>query len=96
MSTALHISVTLLIKIWYVFIWNQFNPKWKGKCEVPVKIINTIGCSIIIKDFIKVIEILTKRAFVSRSGQVKSISLSHSNINIAGAFLYLAILCNRC
>lgn len=95
MSTALHISVTLLIKRWYLFMWNQFNPKWKGKREVPANIINTTGCSIIIIDFIKAIVTLTKRAFFSRPGQVKSISLSHSNINIACAFLYLAILCNR-
>lgn len=97
MSTALHISVTLLIKTWYVFIWNQFNPKWKGKHEVLVNIINTTGCSIIIIDFIKAIVILTKRAFFffSRSGQVKSISFSHSNINMACAFLYLAILRSR-
>lgn len=63
MSTALHISGTLLIKTWYVFLWNQFNPKWKGKHEVLVNIINTTGCSIIIIDFIKAIVILTKRAF---------------------------------
>lgn len=94
MSTALHISVTLLIKTWYVFIQNQFNPKWKGKREILVNTINTTGCSIII-DFIKATVILTKRAFVFRSGQVKSISLSHNNINIACAFLYLVILCNR-
>lgn len=95
MSTALHISVTLLIKTWYVLIWNQFYPKWKGKWEVLVNIINTTGCSIIIIDFIKAIVILTKRAFIFRSGQVNSISLSQSNINIACAFLYLAILRSR-
>lgn len=77
------------------FIWNQFNPKLKGKQEVPVNIINITGCSIIIIDFIKAIVIPTKTASFSRPGQVKSISLSHSNINIACAFLYLAILCNR-
>lgn len=60
MSTALHISVPLFIKTQYVFIWDQFNPKWKGKYEVLVNTINTRGSSTMIIGFEKAIVILTK------------------------------------
>lgn len=65
MSTVLHISAPLFIKTQYLFIWNQFNPKWKGKYEVLVNFINTMGCSIMIIDFKKAIVILIKRAILT-------------------------------
>ena len=56
----------MFIKTQYVFTWDQFNPKWKGKYEVLVSIINTRGCSIMIIDFKKAIVILTKRVILTQ------------------------------
>lgn len=43
-----------------VFIWDQFNPKWK--CDLLVNIVNTRVYSIMNIDFKKTIAILIKRA----------------------------------